>query len=433
MSTRQTLSSATSEGSMSMPTLDLVQEAEDAFEVEQLTSAMMQARAGEWTSKESVLVRCMTWNVCGEAFSSIDYDSIDIFACLKTADSHIVAIGLQEMVDLTASNVVFDRSKTEERLAYWTTAFQSALDMSGEKYQLLSRGALVGVALMVFIKQSLIPYAYDVRLTTTGVGALGVMGNKGAVTIGFRLHDSSVCFVSSHLASGRNKVVPRSIQYRSILEKTALMMSEESTRNRPWHHNGHRKFVAKEGLSILDYDLVFWVGDLNYHIDQEMSIEEVFRLVENRDWATLRLKDQLISQRESRQAFAGFREAELNFAPTYKYLPGSNDYDRREDKLRAPAWCDRVLWYADRLVDDVTCLDYERLETCLSDHKPVVAAFKFLASTILREKELEILNTVRHKLDRVANEARPRLSLDNQRHELGRMMIGVCRHTTVIL
>ena len=33
------------------------------------------------------------------------------------------------------------------------------------------------------------------------------------------------------------------------------------------------------------------------------------------------------------------------FPPTYKYIPNTNNYDRRpEKKNRCPAWCDRVLW-----------------------------------------------------------------------------------------
>lgn len=39
------------------------------------------------------------------------------------------------------------------------------------------------------------------------------------------------------------------------------------------------------------------------------------------------------------------QEADLTFAPTYKYEPKTDHYDRRpEKKLRCPAWCDRVLY-----------------------------------------------------------------------------------------
>lgn len=41
--------------------------------------------------------------------------------------------------------------------------------------------------------------------------------------------------------------------------------------------------------------------------------------------------------------FRGFIEGKLNFAPTYKYDLFSDDYDTSE-KMRNPAWTDRVLW-----------------------------------------------------------------------------------------
>ena len=41
--------------------------------------------------------------------------------------------------------------------------------------------------------------------------------------------------------------------------------------------------------------------------------------------------------------FQGFIEGPTNFAPTYKYDMFSDDYDTSE-KLRTPAWTDRVLW-----------------------------------------------------------------------------------------
>ena len=44
------------------------------------------------------------------------------------------------------------------------------------------------------------------------------------------------------------------------------------------------------------------------------------------------------------QVFKSFREGPIRFAPTYKYDLFSDDYDTSE-KMRCPAWTDRVLWY----------------------------------------------------------------------------------------
>ncbi len=45
----------------------------------------------------------------------------------------------------------------------------------------------------------------------------------------------------------------------------------------------------------------------------------------------------------SQKVFIDYREGKLNFPPTYKFDPGTDNWDS-SDKARAPAWTDRVLW-----------------------------------------------------------------------------------------
>jgi phosphatidylinositol-bisphosphatase len=76
-----------------------------------------------------------------------------------------------------------------------------------------------------------------------------------------------------------------------------------------------------------------------------MDREEVIDLVNRQEWALLQKQDQLTMEREKEDnpVFAGYQEGQINFAPTYKYDLFSEDYDTSE-KLRIPAWTDRVLW-----------------------------------------------------------------------------------------
>jgi hypothetical protein len=54
---------------------------------------------------------------------------------------------------------------------------------------------------------------------------------------------------------------------------------------------------------------------------------------------------QLNVERAAGRSFLGFHEGAITFPPTYKYIPGTDIYDERPEKaIRAPAWCDRVLW-----------------------------------------------------------------------------------------
>ncbi|KAK1302657.1 Type I inositol 1,4,5-trisphosphate 5-phosphatase CVP2 [Acorus calamus] len=76
------------------------------------------------------------------------------------------------------------------------------------------------------------------------------------------------------------------------------------------------------------------------------------------------------------QTFEGWQEGGIGFSPTYKYYPNSNEYygsslERKGEKRRAPAWCDRILWWGEGLKQT----RYSRGESRLSDHRPVRAVF----------------------------------------------------------
>ena len=64
--------------------------------------------------------------------------------------------------------------------------------------------------------------------------------------------------------------------------------------------------------------------------------------------------------------FESFNEAKITFPPTYKYDPGTSNYDTSE-KNRVPSWTDRILYSGPR----ISGREYNRLALDLSDHKPV--------------------------------------------------------------
>lgn len=72
----------------------------------------------------------------------------------------------------------------------------------------------------------------------------------------------------------------------------------------------------------------------------------------------------------------GWQEGNVTFAPTYKYIPNSDLYYgciayKKDEKKRAPAWCDRIIWYGNGLKQH----EYTRGEVKISDHRPVKAIF----------------------------------------------------------
>ena len=74
---------------------------------------------------------------------------------------------------------------------------------------------------------------------------------------------------------------------------------------------------------------------------------------------------QLKQMMDENQVFAGYQEGPLLFRPTYRYDLGTDTYDTSE-KMRIPAWTDRILYRGDTL----NLQAYSRAELRGSDHKP---------------------------------------------------------------
>lgn len=90
-----------------------------------------------------------------------------------------------------------------------------------------------------------------------------------------------------------------------------------------------------------------------------------------RDYNQLYPFDQLYQEKLRKRIFREYKEGKILFGPTYKYNPGTDDWDSSE-KSRCPAWCDRILWKGPR----IELLKYDSvMQLRRSDHKPVYAVF----------------------------------------------------------
>jgi len=108
------------------------------------------------------------------------------------------------------------------------------------------------------------------------------------------------------------------------------------------------------------------IGNFYKHMIKFVSHVSSNLLVLN--WA---LSIQLQNEMRKGTVFTDWEEGALNFAPTYKYNPNSNEYDTSE-KRRVPAWCDRILHRPTPLIKR---LNYDRHEFTISDHRPVTSYF----------------------------------------------------------
>ena len=130
--------------------------------------------------------------------------------------------------------------------------------------------------------------------------------------------------------------------------------------------------------------------------------------LEEGNLALLLESDQFSQQRHQRKAFVGYCEGPIKFRPTYKYDPGTNNWDSSE-KCRPPAWTDRILWKG----ENVYQTDYRSHEKlAVSDHKPVSALFKVGIKVIDKSKRQKIKEEIMKKLDMLENDFLPAVMVD---------------------
>lgn len=86
-----------------------------------------------------------------------------------------------------------------------------------------------------------------------------------------------------------------------------------------------------------------------------MSKESIEGVIAKQAYEELYAYDQLTQERNGERVFLGFKENKIEFAPTYKYEPFTTNYYMGE-KVRTPAWCDRILWRGEH----ITQTEYKR-------------------------------------------------------------------------
>nr|XP_033777811.1 inositol polyphosphate 5-phosphatase K [Geotrypetes seraphini] len=316
-------------------------------------------------SLKKLRLHLVTWNV-GTAFPPQDADHL--LQLDMPMDMYV--IGLQEvnckMINLL-SEFVFDDP--------WSLFFMDVLSPLG--YVKVVSIRMQGLMLLVFVKHLHIPFIQDICTNYTRTGLYGYWGNKGGVTIRMSVYGHTVCFMNCHLPAHMENANQRLEDFERILEV--------------------QQFEGQSVPDILDHDVLFWFGDLNFRI-ADHGIHFVRETINKSQFCLLWEKDQLNLAKKKEAILQGFMEGPLLFKPTYKFDLHSDTYDTRgkktlfgfNEKKRKPAWTDRILWKLKNVsqvssedkkteedpVFTVTLNDYiSHMCYGISDHKPVTGTF----------------------------------------------------------
>ncbi|OUM70502.1 hypothetical protein PIROE2DRAFT_1378, partial [Piromyces sp. E2] len=316
----------------------------------------LQKQIYKFSSKGNITIFSGTWNVNGQPPNE------DLYQWLSPDDDKIpdiYMIGIEEIVELTPQQVM---STDPEKRKIWEKEILRNLRKIDSGYIHLKSKQLVGAFISIYIRDKDVEKVRNVEAQLMKTGLKGLAGNKGGVAISLNYHDSSICFVTAHLAAGQQNVEDRNRDYATISDG----------------------IVFKGGRKIGDHDYVIWIGDFNYRINN-LANEVVRQMVYDGKLEELLKNDQLINQMAEGKVFEGYHEGHISFRPTYKYDNNSDSFDTSE-KARIPAWCDRVLYKGKMITQKY----YRSTNLYSSDHKPVKSLFDVEITIVDKETKRKI-------------------------------------------
>ncbi|XP_063713235.1 phosphatidylinositol 4,5-bisphosphate 5-phosphatase A-like isoform X2 [Symsagittifera roscoffensis] len=320
------------------------------------------------TSAAKARVLLLTWNVGNCSESTMDERILFHDEDFTTAQSehnneeeeevggpHLVFIGLQEVDASMHNNIV-------RHWGYSAWSIRLMEQMADRGLIMLHHQTFPGLLALLFVKYEWLPHVNLVEADNTKLMFESLVGSKGAIGVRAKVGNETICLINSHLPAHLADHRERDKAYLTILAD---------------------QFYSKSESTVLNHDFVFWLGDLNFRIDEIPNLE-VKRLVEEGQLQHLLNHDQLNFSIASGRSFSPFQEGEICFPPTYKFNVGTQDYDTSEKK-RKPAWCDRILWRDKPQLlirgegPGVRCLKYSSIASCCaSDHKPVYGVYEVL-------------------------------------------------------
>ena len=309
-------------------------------------------------------------------------------------------LGFEEIVDLTSKNILLssNQDKKNKIKTKLSNVLKGMKGTENDSYQIVTEIDLIGIYLIIFAKTSIIKYIKNFDSQIIKTGFMGSIGNKGACLLRFNINDSKIAIACCHLSAGQEMYEARRSEITDVLNTS---------------------FKKYPSINFKDYDYYFFFGDLNSRINLDYSnnlIEDIFNnhpKTLNGDFNKFLIYDQIKQYQKESSLILQMDEAPIKFSPTYKYVIGSNEYDK--NKKRIPSWTDRILF---KKFSETSPLAYNKCLLSLSDHQPIYGVYRIKTEEINKKKKKKIVNQInKEKAQNLKNHDKKNKFLSNDEIE----------------
>ena len=192
------------------------------------------------------------------------------------------------------------------------------------------------------------------------------------------LFGTSFLFVNAHLTAHQENTRDR---IKDLKKLNAVLNLPKILQTSKGKHKARPQFTKSRDFTD-NFDVVFWCGDLNFRLEQtrpvvEREVAQKINADGNGCFTSVLDFDQLNYLRSEGLIFKGYKEDAIHFPPTFKYDPGTTEFDT-SSKQRVPSYTDRILYKSRRASGHnekkhkIKPLHYDSVQDVVtSDHKPV--------------------------------------------------------------
>ena len=388
---------------------------------------------------EKINIYVASWNAASSELSKINQINFDSLLIPKDQKikPDIYFVGFQEVVKLNATNVIMTGDeKFQQVVSEWDKKVSESLQKIG-KYKNFVIMNLVGINFFAYILEDKYDKLKNIskKIVKTGFG--GATGNKGSCVINFDYENTSFSVSCSHLVHNNKNKRFKELEYilnlklntfynpdklkdatNQSLEEIMTSIEDDNTKilgpNLLINQNilNNTKVDTNNNNSLLFKDSDIWVvfGDLNFRVDTEYEEFSDF-IKKGNNWDKLLEYDQFIKYKlASLSSMTNIQEDEIKFAPTYKFIINSDEYDytpenknqmmpskdkekekeneniHKSGKKRNPSWCDRIFYKKNSYMTKdgkkiINGLEYNSVmdkNFQISDHRPVYGIFEVI-------------------------------------------------------